>query len=104
MLRAFVVLPVRWLFQNLMVPVGRMFLHPVLRPLWVAFAWVAAITLIPFTYVARLLGRGFSALWRAVPWPLLTAPGRLSRRRGGWPVWCCSTRSYGLPGWCRVCW
>jgi hypothetical protein len=76
-LRVLVFRPARWVWQRILVPLGRMFLRYVLKPLWTALAWVAAMVLVPFTYLARWLVRGLVAFWRAVLWPVLAAFGRL---------------------------
>jgi hypothetical protein len=96
------VLPVRWVQQVVLVPLGLLVLRYVVRPFGKAMAWVAAIVARPLVWVLRWLGRGLAALgrglaalgrwlgrglvalgrglavlWRTVVWPLLVVFGRL---------------------------
>jgi hypothetical protein len=60
-----------------LVPVGRVILRYVVRPIWRGVVRVAVIMLIPLAYAAEWVSRGFAALWRVMLWPLLAAFGRL---------------------------
>lgn len=75
-LRVLILQPSRWVVERLVVPLGRMILRYVLRPAWIAFAWVVTILWIPVAFAARWIGRGLAALWRVL-WPLLAAFGRV---------------------------
>jgi hypothetical protein len=75
LLRVLVLIPLRWIGATIIVPFGRLILRYLLRPVWLALAWMGVLLLTPFLYVAGWIGRGLAALWRLLR-PVLVATAR----------------------------
>jgi hypothetical protein len=61
--RVLILIPLRWIGATIIVPFGRLILRYLLRPVWPILAWMVALLLAPFVYVAGWIGRGLAALW-----------------------------------------